>query len=269
MSSVIRKEIQVNASPDQVWEAWTDPERIVQWFADKASGWPAPGGKLSLRWERFNFSVDYQIAEAEQGRRLVLKARLPGLGTGTISLDFLPRGPGCLVRLEETGPDTPPSDEPNAAESGWEMTLAIMKLYVENYFGQPRSSFFAMMPAKFNYERVMYFYSTEEGLARWLAGEGSTFGGRGGTYRFTLQDGTTASGRVLAVTAHEVALEWSEIHGYLELKSFPMEPGIKAICARGAGWGLDPARAAQIEKMLEGALTVLFIALAEPAETAS
>lgn len=257
MARVIRREMRTSASPHRVFEAWTEPERLSQWFADRASGWPGVGSKLTMTWDRFGFTAEYLIAEADPERRVVMKSKLPGLGTSVLEVDLARRGADTLVRVTETGPELA---EDWGDESGWEMALAILKLYLEQYYGETRASFFAMLPAEFEYPQIRRLYGTLEGLRQWFATEGE-LGGVGEPYRLVLPDGRVMSGRMLALTRHEATLGWDEIRGFLELKAFPTEPGKKAVCLRGSGWGLKDEEAAALEQMCRAALVRLFGAL--------
>src|SRR3954453_5611314 len=67
----IEREIVLPASPTEVWEALTEPERLEEWFATEVELDPRPGGEGVFRWgdgeERRAL-----VREAEPGERLVL-----------------------------------------------------------------------------------------------------------------------------------------------------------------------------------------------------
>jgi uncharacterized protein YndB with AHSA1/START domain len=44
---MIRAEIATSATPEQAWAAWADPEKIAQWFVDRAEGEAKPGGTMT------------------------------------------------------------------------------------------------------------------------------------------------------------------------------------------------------------------------------
>src|ERR1700680_4052276 len=46
----IERDIVFPASPAEVWEALTDPERLEEWFASEAELDPRPGGEGVFRW---------------------------------------------------------------------------------------------------------------------------------------------------------------------------------------------------------------------------
>jgi uncharacterized protein YndB with AHSA1/START domain len=73
----IERTIRTSASPDRVWQAWADPEKLAQWFADRASGVAMPGGTLTWSFEKFG-AFPYEVFAAEPGERLVLTGAPPG-----------------------------------------------------------------------------------------------------------------------------------------------------------------------------------------------
>lgn len=264
--NVVHKEIRITAPIEQVWEAWTEPSRLCQWFTDSVDGWPGQGSTLSMTWSKFGFTVNYKIAELVPRKRLVLKTRLPGVGTQVLTIEFSRRAPETIVSLSESGPENSNSDPlESGVDSGWTMALAILKYYVENHYAQNRQKFFALLPASFSYDHLLTFLTTEEGLACWLTRSGS-LPGAGQAFELVLDDGTTMSGTVLALTHHEMALSWEQINGYVEFKSFPLGDGAqKALCIRGAGYEIGPERVQQIEEFAKDALVKLFAAVAGPA----
>jgi uncharacterized protein YndB with AHSA1/START domain len=258
----IRRSTITSAPPERAFDAWTEPEHLSRWFCDKVTGWPGSGSKLQMTWERFGFSVEYSLPEVRPPRKVVLKAAVPGMGTQTLTISIRPYGAGSQVEVVETGPGAEGQEGAGDAESGWEMSLSILKLYVENYWGQDRTGFFALLAAHYHNEQLMTLYQQSEGLARWLTREGS-IGKVGDPVRLVLWEGDVLTGQVLAVTSHELAVSWDEIGGYLELKSFEVNPERKAICVRGSGYGekLTRDRAEELEKKMEASLIRLFAAL--------
>ena len=149
--------------------------------------------------------------------------------------------------------------------SGWTHSLALLKHYLENYFGRPKATLLLMQPATYEYSSLLPFYATAEGLDRWLT-TSAVIGDTGGSCVLRLHDGRTVTGRVLSKTAWEMAISWEEVDGVLELKGFRFPPG-RVVAARVTSWNLDSGRAAAIEKTLQDALARLAGALA-PAEVA-
>jgi hypothetical protein len=133
------------------------------------------------------------------------------------------------------------------------MAVALLKLYAERYYGQPRTQFFAVRPAQFEYCGLLPFYREPRLLSRWLTTEANV-GDAGQRCALSLIDGGRVSGEVLAVTGWEVQLSWEEIAGCLGLKGFSLGPAGRAICIHGSSWCLDADSAAALERAFGVAL---------------
>ncbi len=274
--------MRTTASPQQIWEAWTDPRKLSQWFTDSAEGEPRAGATFTWRFDRFSYVMPYEVLVAEPNRRWALLGRL-GDRSGIVEITIEPlqgqpppdggvasqnvgeqpvipfaqkqEGGHSLLRLVNSGwmEGAEWDDEFEGVDSGWALTLGVLKHYLENHFGQARSQFFSMRPAAYTYAGLLPYYLTAEGLSRWLT-SAAEIGGAGSAYRFTLRDGGTAGGRVLTITRREALLSWEEIGGVLMLKAFGMGPAGRMLCIHGIGWGLEAARAAAIERQMSQAL---------------
>jgi len=62
---MLRQEIRTTASPQRVWEAWADPARLSQWFADRARGEPRAGGTLTWCFDDFGHEFPYEVGMGE------------------------------------------------------------------------------------------------------------------------------------------------------------------------------------------------------------
>ena len=99
----ITREIVFPTSPDEVWEALTDPEQLEQWFANDVELDPRPGGAGVFRWddgeerratvvvaeprERLVFDwddegeVEFVVEEIDEGTRLRVRETSPEWST--------------------------------------------------------------------------------------------------------------------------------------------------------------------------------------------
>ena len=251
----ILAEIRTSATPEQVYEAWADPEKIAHWFPDKAQGKAEPGATITWIFERFNYTIPYEVLAAEPGKRFAIRWNPPpGMSAGILEVTITKEGGETVMRLVNSGfrEGAEWNDEYDGVDSGWIMALALLKHYVENYFGTPRSSFQAMRPANFAFADVLPFHRTAEGLRKWLTTSGE-FGDAGEKFALALREGGAVTGRVLAKSKWETTLGWEEIRGVLELKAFAMGPQ-KMVCVRGCGWGLAAAKAKKIEEEMDRAV---------------
>jgi len=109
----VEREIVVPETPDEVWEALTEPERLEEWFATEAELDARPGGEGVFRWgdgeERRAI-----VREAEEATRLVLD--WDDGGEVVVELDEAPGG--TLVRVVETSPEVAPALELRALMLG-------------------------------------------------------------------------------------------------------------------------------------------------------
>jgi uncharacterized protein YndB with AHSA1/START domain len=99
----VTREIVFPASPDEVWEALTDPEQLEEWFAndveldvreggDGVFRWDdgeerrakilvvEPGERLVLDWADEG-EVEFTLEEVEEGTRLFVRESTPGFST--------------------------------------------------------------------------------------------------------------------------------------------------------------------------------------------
>ena len=259
----IEVSIETSASAEQLWEAWTDPEKFSHWFSDRATGKPEVGSTFTWTFDSFG-SMDYEVVAAELHQRFALGAKPPGGGPGSLLEVLIEKNDGTTsLKLVNSGISDGDEGEEGyeGCASGWLMALAALKYYVENHFGRPRASFVSMRPADYAYRDLKEYFRTGAGLARWLTKSG-IIGPVGSPYEVRLKDGSTMSGRVLCATRRgEVLLSWTELEGIIELKGFKMGPGPRILCVRGCGWGLSAERAKSVEQSMDAAVERLATAL--------
>jgi uncharacterized protein YndB with AHSA1/START domain len=99
----VTREIVFPASPDEVWQALTDPDELEQWFANDVELDPQPGGTGVFRWddgeercatvvvaeprERLVLDwdeegeVEFVLEEVEDGTRLLVRETSPEWST--------------------------------------------------------------------------------------------------------------------------------------------------------------------------------------------
>ena len=257
----IRDEVKTSASPQHAWEAWADPAKISQWFVDRADGKAEPGADLTWFFDKFNMELHYKVLEAVPGERFAILWPGPIPASGILEVIIEREGGETLIRLVNSGfrEDAQLNEEYEGVVSGWRTSLGLLREYLENYFGEPRTSILVMQPAQFEYAQVARYFREPELLAKWLTKSGS-IGDDGETCKLVLQNGESVTGRVLARMHHEVTLSWPEARAALELKSFSMGPQ-RVLGVRVSGWKMDPDGAREIEKQMTGAVARLAAAL--------
>ena len=257
----IECEMRTSASPEQAWAAWGDPEKISQWFVDRAYGDVRPGGVMTWIFEKFNYEIPYPVWEASSPDRFVLGGELPGHPPFRLEVTIAREGGETVVRLFNSGfrDGAEWEDEYQGVSSGWRTSLALLKYYLEHHFGTPKRSFLAMHPASFSYDGIRPWFREKTQLARWLTTDGA-IGAPGSPFELRLQSGESVRGTVLEDTGHEFVMSWDTEHIVLEFKAFAAGPA-KMVAIRATGWDVDTARLQTLEKNCEAAVARLASAL--------
>jgi len=102
MSEEASSELTVPASPEETWEALTDPEQLTEWLVEDAELDLRPGGDLAFRVdgeERGGF-----IEEVEAPRRLVFWWGPDGDEPTRVEIELEPDGDDTRVRVVESRP---------------------------------------------------------------------------------------------------------------------------------------------------------------------
>jgi uncharacterized protein YndB with AHSA1/START domain len=263
-SRTVEVEIVTRAHPARVWEAFADAARIVEWFADRASGEVEPGAVVNWSFDRLSSEMSFRVVQVTGKSLIVLEGE--GSTPGRLELAIGLAHDGTRVTLTHGRfPAQMGDDDYRALAAGWRLALAVLRYYVEFHFAEPRRHFFALRTGRFSLARLQELFRDPAGLQEWLT-DGGSMGTPGGRVYLALKNGETLRGDMLADAGSDIALAWDEIAGVLQLRTLPSvhERDMRAVCAMGWGWGLKAERAKQIEQYLAGALEKLERA-AEPA----
>lgn len=261
----VEVEIVTRAHPARVWEALTDPARIVEWFADRAVGEVEVGGQVTWSFERLGSEMTFRVIQVSGKSQMVLQGE--GATRGRLEINVGLAHDGTRVTLaHENLPEEGWDADYHALTSSWRVALAVLRYYVEFHFAEPRRNFFVLRSGRFSLSRLQTLFRDPAGLQEWMT-DGGSMGTPGGRVHLALKNGETLRGDMLADTGTDVALAWDEIGGVLQLRTLPAphERDARSVCAMGWGWRLDAERARGIETFLAGALERLERA-AEPAE---
>lgn len=207
---LIDTSVRVNTTPMRVWEAWADPQKIADWFVDRAEGVAKPGEVMTWMFDTFNYRQPVPIVEAVPGETFVIgSGDAPGpqghpyLMEITITRD----GGDTVVRLVNSGfsEDATFDDEYEGVISGWKMALATMKRWLERYPEGRRTHRLLLEPASYTFAALQPFFHTVEGRRQWL-------------------EPVCADAEVLVDTGRETLLAWDAQEGVVGLKAFRMGP---------------------------------------------
>lgn len=266
---VVTKEVRLAVPPAKAWEAWADPLKIAQWFVDRADGFAKAGGTVTWHFDAFDMHMPVPVVEAEPGKSYVIAGEIPGRPPFLQEVLIEQEGGSTILRLLNSGfgEGAAWEDEIEGVDSGWQLALAHLKLWLERYAPATRSHVFAMRPGRFEYAALLPFYGTAAGLESWLARAARIDReplGAGSFVRLDLGEAGPLNGRVLAASNREFMIEWPEQRGALSLKAFACGPGDRAVALDFNAWGLDPARKPAIESRVQAALDRLQARLATP-----
>ena len=114
---LVERETLVEATPEEVWEALTDEDRLEEWMAPEVELDPSEGGEISVRDgddERCG-----TVERVEEGERLSFTSSRPGEGESFVEFTLEPLPAGTRVRVIET-----PIGPTAIALGGWRPRLS-------------------------------------------------------------------------------------------------------------------------------------------------
>jgi uncharacterized protein YndB with AHSA1/START domain len=115
------------ASPERVYDAWTDPQHASLWLftgptsqAHTCTMDPRPGGRWTITDTRDGvlYTAIGEFIEADRPRKISLTFAMPqfSLESDLITVTFEPDGDGCIMRFKQEGIA---QDAKFPVESGW------------------------------------------------------------------------------------------------------------------------------------------------------
>lgn len=141
---VLQLTVEVDAPPDKVWQALTEPARLQSWFPLKSGGDAGPGGKVLLSWgegcEWETNVTGWEPGVHLQWRDVMPEDAEPGAVLPVIDWHLESRHGKTVVRLVQAGFD-PSSDWQefyDGMRRGWTYFLDLLVSYVEHHFDTER-----------------------------------------------------------------------------------------------------------------------------------
>jgi uncharacterized protein YndB with AHSA1/START domain len=122
-TEAIEREVRIDASPETVFDFFTDPAKMVRWKGVTAILDPRPGGVYRVQMNEQAVALGEYVV-VDPPNRLVFTWGWEGgdavtpPGSSTVEVTFVPDGDGTLVRLVHTGLPSPESVE--AHGHGWD-----------------------------------------------------------------------------------------------------------------------------------------------------
>ena len=144
MPKKVEREIEIAATPKDVWRALSEGEELKRWFPLDARVKPGAGGSVWLSWGE-GAEWESPIEIWEPNRRMQTVDTFPGQDGAPptrIAVDYVieARGGTTVVRLVHSGfADDTWEDELETMGAGWTSFLANLKHYLERHKGEPRT----------------------------------------------------------------------------------------------------------------------------------
>lgn len=139
-------ELEIDASPEEVWKAITQAEELIRWFPLQAEVEPGKGGSMHYGWG--DFSGTCEILEWQPPRHLKtswMQAPSTEAEASPIVVDWYLEGRGGKTRLRLVhsgfGPGEEWNEEFEGTRRGWNFELFGLKQYLERHRGEVRRAF--------------------------------------------------------------------------------------------------------------------------------
>jgi uncharacterized protein YndB with AHSA1/START domain len=140
----IVKELAVEAAPQHVWSALTQPEEIAGWWTDDLSVTPEVGTLAEFRFTQGTFVVQFEVAELDEGSKMRWISRqgpAPHWEGTSVTWQLTPVPNGTQVVFTHDG--FAQADKRYELTRGWwEFFLTSLKSYLETGKGTPWSASF-------------------------------------------------------------------------------------------------------------------------------
>ena len=196
-------EIEIEAEPEAVWKAITDPAELANWFPTSAEAKLGPGGSITYHWGH-ELTAALSILEWAPPRHLRttwMEAVMPEDSSSEerrrVAVDWHVEGTGgkTLLRLVHAGfdPEASWEDEFDGTRRGWAYELRSLRHYLERHRGARRRSFWVRVPFAEGPQAAWQTFTR-------MIQEGGVEDLRiGSPYRFTLGSGDVLEGEALIV----------------------------------------------------------------------
>ncbi|HXV75142.1 MAG TPA: SRPBCC domain-containing protein, partial [Candidatus Polarisedimenticolaceae bacterium] len=199
----VEMEIEIDAPPEAVWKALTDPDELVRWFPIEARVDPGEGGNIFLGWGA-GMEGNCRIERWQPNQRLTT-GWVEGFGEGAAALDREPlvvdyrldgRGGSTVLRLVHSGFGAGEKwdEEYHGVSRGWQFELRSLRHYLERHAGRRRRVAWARKRIELAPAAVWARLWSRDGLLR----EGRAPGAEEGQpFAFTMATDDRIEGHVL------------------------------------------------------------------------
>ncbi len=149
---LLKLSVEIEAPPEKVWQALTEPDRLQSWFPLKSGGEARLGGKILLSWGS-DCEWETNVTAWEPGRHVQWMDMLPddaepGAILPVVDWHLETRHGKTVVRLVQAGfdPNSDWQDYYDALRRGWTYFLDLLVSYVEHHFDRGRQMVWRRAP---------------------------------------------------------------------------------------------------------------------------
>jgi uncharacterized protein YndB with AHSA1/START domain len=121
----VERETVLEATPAEVWEALTDPERLTEWMADEAEVELAEGGELHFLCDGEERAGEVETFEEERSLGFIWTRPELGRSRVEFTIEAVPAGTRLVVI--ESGLPSGPSATSAAAADWWVAKLGALR----------------------------------------------------------------------------------------------------------------------------------------------
>jgi uncharacterized protein YndB with AHSA1/START domain len=250
--------VTIEATPDVVWAALTDPRELERWFPLAARVIPGLGGTYSLRWRDRHAGDDWPVLAWEPQCHLAVGLPKPvgSAAPAWVVNDFVleDHGQHTVLRLVASGfdPDSEWDAFFNGVRRGWRYELGSLKHYVEHHRGRTRTVAWAHARVTASFDDA---WAAIFGRVGWVPICPPDELRPGDHYALTAPDGLSASGTVL-VTERPTDFSGTidELNDALLRVQLEPSQGDGVATVWIAAYGVDPDRMAALETSWQAAL---------------
>jgi uncharacterized protein YndB with AHSA1/START domain len=227
---LIRTRTHLLAPIDRVFEAWTDPDRLREWYPERVSGALRLGGSVTFEWSSLGLELELDVVELEPNRRVAFCGD-PGSGPQIQSVELEQTGTGTTMTIEHTGLVT--EDEAKGARSGWTLGGAMLAEYLARHFRTERTCLSVLSTTTVDIERVLRAYRQPH----WLSPGAPPLDRPRAELSLELGNGMQITGCVLAISERgELLLRCDEIAGVIAFRALATT-GLVLYGAQVSAWG--------------------------------
>jgi len=257
-------ELTIDAPPEVVWNAITDPQSLVRWFAQKVVVEPGPGGRIVYSWPP-DFEGPADIERWEPPRHLrtgwaFLAPNLAEEDRRRVAVDWILEGRGgaTVLRVVHSGfgLGSEWDDEYEGSNRGWSYELQSLKHYLERHRGHDRRMIWARRAVRRDTAAAWERLLGPDGFGR----EGSLRDARpGDRVAVTAATGDRLEGTVVhASPGKEIAFTLRALDDGLLRLGFETYSGQPEVSAMVSAWGPAAADVDAYLARMKGLLERLF-----------